>query len=152
RLDGALRAEIEPVGAQSDNFAAERVERVFQEHQLARRVDACALPALRVPRIADFYAIDRGNNVVIAGGADDFAAGDVADRPGEHMPLVVPFQRVGDVRRHRVWRRRGDIPELPQASVGNGSRELVGVRFSERLQTDAVSFEDDGGWMDHALQ
>ena len=39
RFDRLLRSEVEVVGAQSDHRAAERVERVLEQQQLARRVD-----------------------------------------------------------------------------------------------------------------
>ena len=43
RLDRALRREVEVVGAQADDLAAERLERVPEQQQLARSVDvACA--------------------------------------------------------------------------------------------------------------
>ena len=46
RLDRPLRREVEVVGAQADDPAAERVERVAEQQQLARGVDVAALPAL----------------------------------------------------------------------------------------------------------
>src|SRR5689334_3510007 len=71
RFDGALRPEVEVVGAQADDGAAESFERVLEQDQLARRVDVRALAALRVPRPADLDAIDRGHDVVITRRADD---------------------------------------------------------------------------------
>src|SRR5438067_9798880 len=53
RLDRALRGEIEIVGAQADDLAAERVERVAEEEQLAHAVEVRLLPASCVPRVAD---------------------------------------------------------------------------------------------------
>src|SRR5262245_51704287 len=51
RFDRPLRPEIEVVRAQSDDLAAERVERVTEQDQLARRVEARTLPAARVPGV-----------------------------------------------------------------------------------------------------
>src|SRR6185503_2031756 len=70
-LDGALGAEVEVVRAQADDPAAEGLERVREEQELAGRVDVGPLPALRVPRVADLDAVDRGHDVVIARRADD---------------------------------------------------------------------------------
>ena len=59
-LDRPLRGEIEIVGAQTDHLAAQRVEGVREQQQLAGRVDVAALPALCIPGVADLDAIDRG--------------------------------------------------------------------------------------------
>src|SRR5438270_7761684 len=61
-FDRALRPEVEPVGAKADDLAAERVERVLEQQELARGVDVRALIRLRVPRVADFDAIDAGDD------------------------------------------------------------------------------------------
>ena len=43
RLDRALRCEVEVVGAQADHLAADGLERVLEQEQLAGGVDvACA--------------------------------------------------------------------------------------------------------------
>src|SRR5262245_43325665 len=73
-LDGTLRAEVEVVGAQADDLAADLFEAMLQQHQLARRVDVAALPALRVPGVADLDAVGRGDDVVIARTANDRVA------------------------------------------------------------------------------
>src|SRR5689334_6233080 len=58
RLDGALRSKVEAIRPQTDHLAAERIERMAQQHQLARRVDVGPLIALRIPRVTDLDAID----------------------------------------------------------------------------------------------
>ena len=52
-LDRALAREVEVVGAPADQLRAERLERVRHQQQLAAGVDVAALPALRVPGVAD---------------------------------------------------------------------------------------------------
>ena len=81
RFDRALRDEIELVGAKADDLAAELLERVREQQQLAARVDVAALPALRVPRVADLDAIDVGDDVVKARAADDRARSRGCARP-----------------------------------------------------------------------
>ena len=66
-FDRPLRAEIEVVGPQADDLAAERIEGVRQEQQLARPVDGSALPAVAIPGVADLDAVDGGDDVVVAG-------------------------------------------------------------------------------------
>src|SRR4051794_25348407 len=63
RLDCALRSEVEVVGAQADHLAAELLEAVGEEEQLARGVDVAALVARRIPGVADLHAIGRGDDV-----------------------------------------------------------------------------------------
>jgi hypothetical protein len=45
RLDGALGAEVEVVGPETHQLAAERLERVGEQQQLASAVDVAPLPA-----------------------------------------------------------------------------------------------------------
>src|SRR5687768_8620676 len=52
-LDGALRGEVEVVGAKSDHGAAHALKGVGEKQQLARGVDMASLAALRVPGVAD---------------------------------------------------------------------------------------------------
>ena len=52
-LDRRARLEVEEVGAELDGDAAERLERVRQQQQLALGIYARPLRALRVPRVAD---------------------------------------------------------------------------------------------------
>src|SRR5256885_8979792 len=49
RRDRALRCDVEAVGAEPDDGAAESLESMRQEQQLARRVHVRSLPARRVP-------------------------------------------------------------------------------------------------------
>ena len=70
-FDRALGSEIEIVGTESDHLAAERIERVLEEQQLARGVDVAALPPSGVPGPADLDAIDLRNDIVIPRRADD---------------------------------------------------------------------------------
>src|SRR4051812_14022707 len=58
RLDRALRAEVEIVGAETDDGTAENFERVRHQQQLARRVHAAALATGGVPGVADLDAVD----------------------------------------------------------------------------------------------
>src|SRR2546422_10711461 len=101
----ALRSKIEVVGPQADDLAAERVERMAQQQQLAGGVDVRALAAAAVPGVADFHAVDRRYDIVIPGRTDDDAARQVADDPRQHVPVALALERVGDIRTHALWRR-----------------------------------------------
>src|SRR5215475_13703802 len=86
-LDRPLRSQIENVRPQADRLATQRVEGMLEQQQFAGRIHVAALPALRVPRIADFDAIDRGRDVVVAGATDDLAGSRLADRPRQRVSL-----------------------------------------------------------------
>src|SRR5688572_19505650 len=66
RLDGALRAEIEVVGAQANDLAVQFLESVLEEQELAGAVHVRTLAARRVPGVAYFHAVGGRNDVVIA--------------------------------------------------------------------------------------
>src|SRR5438876_174348 len=66
RFAPELVAKIEVVGAQADDLAAERFEGVAQQQQLAGGVEVCALATASVPGVANFDALDRRGDVVIA--------------------------------------------------------------------------------------
>jgi len=70
-LNGSLRCQVEIVRAQADHVAPRRVERVSEQQQFATGVDVAALPALCVPGVTDLDAINRGDDIVIAGATDD---------------------------------------------------------------------------------
>src|SRR5574341_1939430 len=117
RLDRALRAEIEIVGAQADDLAMDLFEAVFEQQQLARAVDVAALHALRVPGVADLDAVGGGDDVVIARRPYDPPALQIADRPGQHIPLLLPGERAGDVGLDLLDFRNAGEEELPQPAV-----------------------------------
>src|SRR5205085_8473843 len=94
RRDGALRSEVEVIGAQSDDLARELLERMTEEQQLARRVDMAFLPALRVPRVADLDALGILDDVVVAGAADDGATRELAHDEGQHVPRLLAGERL----------------------------------------------------------
>src|SRR5712664_2738145 len=150
RLDGALRSKIEVVRAEADDLATECVERVAQEQELAGRVHVRALAALAVPRVPDFHAIDRRGDVVIARRPDDRPARDVTHDPGPHVPVTLALQRLGDIRFHPLGWRDRDVPELPQAAVTCRRGQRVTVRFGQRLEPTAVTFEHQRSGRDHA--
>src|SRR5438445_4385874 len=149
RLDRPLRPKIEVVRPQAHYLATERIEGVAEQQQLAGRVDVRALAALRVPRVPDLHAIDRGSDIVIAGRADDDAAREVPYRPGEHVTLALPLQRVGYVGPHPLGRGHGNEPQLPQVSIRRGAGQGFVVLGGERLETDAAPLEHDGLHGDH---
>src|SRR6185503_18383132 len=134
RLDRALRREVELVGAKADDLAAELLESVREQQQLATRVDVAALPALRVPRVADLDAVDVGYNVVEARAADDRARREIAHGPRQHAAFALPRERGLDVGFRLGGRRHGREPEIPQRAVGRGSRELTFVLHAKRLE------------------
>src|SRR5262252_3517913 len=110
----------------------------------------CALAAPRIPRVADFDAIDVGGDVVITRRADDRAGGRVAYHPRQHVAVFLALPRVRHVLRRLVRRGHHGVPELPQPSVRCGGREGVAMRLLHRLETDAGTFENSGLKLDHA--
>src|ERR1044071_4563633 len=99
RLDRALRGEIEIVGAQPHDPAADFFKSIRKQQDLTSRVDVAALEALGVPRVADLDAVRRGDDVVIAGAAYDFPGGGLPDHPGEHMAVLLSLESGVDVLR-----------------------------------------------------
>src|SRR5438093_6934445 len=83
-FDGALGAKVEVVGAQTDHLAAERVEGVSEQQQLAGGVDVCALATAPVPGVTNFDAINGQRDVVIASRDDDHATRYIAHMPWQH--------------------------------------------------------------------
>src|SRR5437763_4798311 len=67
RFDRALRGQVEIVGAQAHDLAAQCLEGVREKQQLAGAIDVAALPALRVRGVADLDAIGGSDDVVITG-------------------------------------------------------------------------------------
>jgi hypothetical protein len=80
-FDGPLRGEVEVVSPQADHLAPESIERVSQQQKFAASVDVAPLPALAVPRVADFDAIYFRHNVVVACAPNNGATREVSDRP-----------------------------------------------------------------------
>src|SRR2546422_11620134 len=103
-----------------------------------------ALPALRVPGVADLDAVSRGDDVVIAGTADDLAGGEFAYDPWEHVAVFLSLQRGIDVLPGLcgLWHR--GVPQLPQLAVGFGGGESLTMTLVERLQANAVALERNG--------
>src|SRR5437879_10959032 len=81
RFDRPLRGQIEIVGAQAHDLAAQFLEGVREKQQLASGIDVAALPALRVPGVADLDAVGGRDDVVIKGAADNLAALPLAHGP-----------------------------------------------------------------------
>ena len=150
RLDRALRGKVEVVGAQAHDRAAERVERVRQQQKLADRVDRRTLTALRVPGEADLHAVDGRDDVVVPRAADNRSRRQLADRPRQHVPGLLPFQRVVYIGPGRVRMRHGREPQLPQPAVGGRGQQPAEMIQRQRLEPDAVAFENDGLRMNHA--
>src|SRR5437660_214380 len=92
RFDRALRGQVEIVGAQAHDLAAQCLEGVCEKQQLAGAIDVAALPALRVPGVADFDAIGGRDDVVITSAADNLAALQLAHRPRQHVAGPLPLQ------------------------------------------------------------
>src|SRR6185436_20049099 len=97
RLDGTLGAEVEVVGAQTDDFAFQRLESMGKQQKLARGVDVAALKALGVPGVADLDAVGGRDDVVIAGAAHDLPGSGLSNHPGEHVAVLLALQRGIDV-------------------------------------------------------
>src|SRR5260221_78251 len=149
-FDRALRAEIEIIGPEADDLAAERVEGVAEEEQLAGGVDVGALATLPVPRVADFHALDRRRDVVISCRSDNRTGRQIAYDPRQHVTVALAFERICHVRAHAVGWRDRDEPELPEAPVARRRGQRVTVLAGQRLEPNAVTFEHDRLWSDHA--
>ena len=150
-LDGTLRREVEVVGAQRDHLAAEGLERVMEQQQLAGGVDVCSLPAPAVPGIADLHAIDRGDDVVIARGPDNPALRQLAHRPWQHLPGALAVDGGLDVGIDRVRLGHRGKPELPQAAIGRGGAQRISVRRVQWFEPDSVPLQLDRCGCDHAV-
>src|SRR5688572_10845465 len=150
RLDRALRAEVEIVGAQAHDLAVQLFKRVLEKQQLARGIHVAALAARGVPGPADFDAVRGRNDVVVARRAYDRAALQVAHGPGQHLAPLLPFQGVFDIF-PRVLRlgNRGE-EELPQSSVGCGLDQAFFMLSRQRLEPYAVALERCGLRVDQA--
>src|SRR5690242_13096152 len=108
--------------------------------------------ALAVPRPADLDAIDDGDDVVIARRADDFAAREIADYPGQHVAVSLPLDGVVDVSGPAARVRHARVPQLPQLAVrGRGFQRRRMIR-RHRLQSDAIAFQDNGFEMNHGTR
>ena len=79
-FDGAPRRIVEVICTPTDDCSTQGVEGVCHQHEFACCIDIGALTTLRVPRIADLEACDRGHNIVVARAADDCFGGFIDDR------------------------------------------------------------------------
>src|SRR6267378_7375558 len=113
RFDRALRGQVEIVGAQAHDLAAQCLEAVREKQQLAGRVHVRALAALRVPGVADLDAVGGRDDVVITSAADDLAALQLAHRPRQHVTLFLTFQCGGHIGSRLLGLGHGSEPELP---------------------------------------
>src|SRR5467141_1504977 len=113
RFDRALRRQIEIVGAQAHDLAAQFLEGVREKQQLASGIDVAALPALRVPGVADLDAVGGRDDVVITGAADNLAALQLAHGPRQHVAVPLPLQRFFDIDAGLLGPGHGSEPELP---------------------------------------
>src|SRR2546422_2640677 len=141
RFDRALRGQVEIVGAQAHDLAAQCLEGVREKQQLAGAIDVAALPALRVPGVADLDAIGGGDDVVITGAADNLAALQLANRPRQHVTVPLPFQRFFDIDAGLLGRGHGSEPQFPQSSVGRCACQLFFVEMGKRLELDPVTLQ-----------
>src|SRR6185436_6883893 len=141
RLDGALRGEIEIVGAQPHDCAADFFKSIRKKQELTSRVDVAALETPGVPRVADLDAVRRGDDVVIAGAAYDFPGGGLPDHPGEHMAVLLSLQRGVDVFRSLARRGHRGEPELPELAVRGGFGESLIMLAGKWLQAHPMGFE-----------
>src|SRR5262249_26611064 len=150
RLDGALGAEIEVVGAQTDDFAFQGFKCMSEKQELAHGVDAGALDTLRVPGPADLDAVRGGDDVVVAGAADDRSGFQVAHRPGQHGALLLPGERARDVGLRLLRLGNRGVEELPEAAVLRRVGQTLLMFSGQRLKAHAVAFERGRFRRDHA--
>lgn len=139
----SLRSKIEWIRPKSDDAAVESIEGMCHKKQLARWIDVRPLSAAGVPSVPDFDTPDILQNVVKASAADDGAAGEIYNRPRKHRPLTLAFKSVSNVRFkfRKAWDE--SEPQIPKISVGSSQSESLGVFIGERLEPNAVSFQDN---------
>src|ERR1043166_2231262 len=147
--DGTLTGEIEVIGPQTHNRAAEALEGVAQQEELARRVHMAPLPAGRVPRVADLHAIDCRDNIVVPGTPDERPRAQFTHDPWEHVAVPLAREGVGNIGRRLVRTRDGGEPELPEPTVGSRSREAVPMPGLQRLEPNALVLESNWSRCDH---
>src|SRR4051812_16878485 len=149
RFNGSLRCKVEVVGPESNDSTPQGVESVFQQEQLTRSVDPAALPAGRIPGVADLDSIDLGGNVVVAGASYNRIRLHLPHGPGQHMAGPLTFERIGDVPLGLVRSGHRGKPELPEPAVGSGGGQPVLMAGGQWLQPHAVTLERDRGCDDH---
>src|SRR2546428_6041829 len=129
RFDRALRGQVEIVGAQAHDLAAQCLEGVREKQQLAGAIDVAALPALRVPGVADLDAIGGRDDVVITSAADNLATLQLPHRPRQHFAGPLPLHPFFDLNAGLRGRGHGGEPQFPQSSVGRCACQLFFVRW-----------------------
>src|SRR6185503_19891545 len=145
------RSKVEAVGAQTDDLAAQTIEGVAQQEQFAGGVYVGPLPAAAVEGVTDLDPIDRRDNVVVAGGANDLTGAVVADDPGQHCAVALARHRFLDVALDLVRCRYRREPELPELAVGGRGDEVIGGRLTQRLEQYAVPSQRHRNGMDHRV-
>src|SRR5688572_5112209 len=149
-LDGALRAEIEVVGAQTDDCAFQGFECITEEQQLARGIHMRALAVLGVPGPADLDAVGLRNDVVIARAAEDRAGFCIKHRPRQHVAGFLPGERGFDVGKRLFGLGHAREPQLPQSAVLCRFNQAFFVLARKRLEANAVALQRRRLGVDHA--
>src|SRR6266581_4812353 len=150
RLDRSLRAEIEIVGTQADHLAAEFFKAMAEQEKLANRVHVRTLAALRIPGIADLDPVGHGDDVVVARAADDFAALQVAHRPGQHFTLLLFFQSLRNISGNLAGLGDRRKKQFPKLAVLRRVDQAFFMLLRKRLQPNAAAFQPDRDRLDHA--
>src|SRR5688572_72281 len=123
---------------------------MLEEQDLAGGVDVAALPALRVPGVANLDAVRRRDDVVVARAADHFAALRFDHRPRQHVARLLPGERGFDVRPGFLRLGHARVPELPQLAVLGGLDEALLVLARKRFEAHPVALQGRGFRLDHA--
>ena len=118
---------VEPVRAELDRDAAERLERVAEQQELALGVQRRALHALRVPGVADLEPPVRRVDVEVARAADDLARPALAHDEGHRAQPLAHVERDVHVAGHLLRRGDAGVPEPPQLAVARRGGERVDV-------------------------
>src|SRR5487761_869007 len=148
-FDRFLRAKIKIIRTQAHHLAAELVERMLEQNELAGGVHVASLPALRIPGVADLDPIDRGDDIVIPRAADYRARFDVAYDPRKHVAILQATQSGGDIGLGLFGRRHRREPQLPERTVGSRLLQLRHMGLAHRLEPDGAPLEDDRNGIDH---
>src|SRR4051812_15755414 len=125
RFNSALRCKVEVVGPESNDSTPQALESVFQQQQLARSVDPAALPAGRIPGVADLDSIDLGRDVVVAGASYNRIRLHLPHGPGQHMTGPLTLECIGNVPRGLLRTGHRGKPELPELAIGSGGGQPV---------------------------
>src|SRR5262245_51708493 len=142
-FDRAAALMVEEVRPEFDGDAVEALECMPEQHQLALRVDRCALHALAIPGRTDLDAFVAGVDVHVRRHAARLARRVVDHREWQHRAGTLQRETPFDLGTYllRAWHER--VPEVPELPVRYRFGELGLVRAVERNELRMAPAERD---------